>query len=126
MDHILSLKMFNELLDKFFDYLLETFPLYKGDVLLSKTSLDLIRRGNPKLVVDQFREYVSIHKREIFNCNEDFFLNFDKNCNVPSEHLMYGFKLKGIWTSTNITERQKAKIWLYFQKLVTLSEKISN
>jgi hypothetical protein len=124
MDKIYKIKLFNDTIDKLFDYLIETFPLYKSDVSLSKSSIELIRRGNPRLVIQQFIEYVDPYANRLLNCDENFFLNFDKNLNIPKEHVLYGLKFKGIWKSSNISRTQKAIIWLYFQKLYRLGKDI--
>ena len=124
MDKIYKIKVFNDTIDKFFDYLIETFPLYKSDVSLSRSSIELIRRGNPRLVIQQFIEYIEPYANKILNCDEEFFLNFDNYTDIPKEHMMYGLKLKGIWKSSNISNSQKAVIWLYFHKLYRLGKDI--
>lgn len=121
LNKIYQINMFNEALDHLFNYLIDTFPLYASDVLLSKSTLSLIKQGNPRLVMEQFMEFIEPYKSEILECNEDFFINFDKNCAIPNQHLMYGFKLKGIWESAKISDMQKARIWLYFHKLIAIS-----
>ncbi len=126
MDKLYKIKVFNDTIDKMFDYLSETFPLYKSDVSLSKSSIQLIRRGNPRLVIQQFVEFIEPYSDKLKNCDEKFFMNFDNYTNIPKEHMMYGLKLKGIWKSSNISNSQKAMIWLYFNKLYKLGKDIIN
>ena len=124
MDKIIKIKIFNETIDKLFDYLSDTFPLYKSDVTLSKSSIELIRIGNPRLVIQQFVDFLEPYSDKLLTCDEKFFLNFDNYNNIPKEHILFGLKLKGIWNSSNITISQKAIIWLYFQKLYNIGKDI--
>lgn len=124
MDKIYKIKLFNDTIDSLFDYLIEAFPLYKSDVLLSKSSVLLIRRGNPRIIIQQFIEFVEPYKDKLLNCDEQFFLNFDKNINIPKEHIMYGFKLRGIWRSSDISINQKTMLWLYFHRLYKLGKEV--
>ena len=126
MDKLYKIKVFNDTIDKLFDYLSETFPLYKSDVTLSKSSIELIRRGNPRLVIQQFVEFIEPYADKLLGCDEKFFTNFDNYKTLPKEHMMYGLKLKGIWKSSNISNSQKAMLWLYFHKLYKLGKDIIN
>ena len=60
--------------------------------------------------------------------NEYFFLNFDninlENIGFTSDHLILISKVKNIWLSSNINDKQKAYIWLYLQKLIQAGEKV--
>lgn len=127
MNKIIQIKIFNDILDQFFEYLEVNFPLFKSDLILTKTTVDFVRRNNPRLVVEQFIYYIYPYKAEIFNCNEKFFLNFEKNLSkseLNSENILFGMKIKNMWLSHNIQDIQKANIWLYFQKLIKAGENI--
>ena len=56
------------------------------------------------------------------------FLNFDninlENIGFTSDHLILISKVKNIWVSSNINNKQKAYIWLYLQKLIQAGEKV--
>jgi hypothetical protein len=67
------------------------------------------------------------YQRQIFGCDEDFFLQFESNLpqsDLTSDNLLAGMKIKNMWQSPETTERQKAYIWMYFQKLVLAGQKV--
>lgn len=121
MNKIANIRRFNDILDQLFNYLEDTFPFYKSDVILTKNSIHFIRRSNPRLVVEQFLQYVKPYSDEIFNCDEDFFINFEENMSLDQENMLYGLKLKSLWIqNTDATKSlyEKARIFDYFQKLL--------
>lgn len=127
MNKIIQIKIFNDILDQFFNYLETNFPLFKSDLVLSKTTVNFVRNNNPRLIVEQFMYYISPYKKEIYNCNENFFLNFEKNLvksELNTDNILLGMKIKNMWQSQNITDMQKANIWLFFQKLIKAGELI--
>jgi len=124
MSKIAQIKKFNDILDQLFNYLEDTFPFYKSDVILTKNSIHFIRRSNPRLVVEQFLQYVKPYSEQIFSCDEDFFMNFEQNMSLDQENMLYGLKLKSLWIqNTNVSQvlYQKARIFDYFQKLLNSS-----
>ena len=124
MSKIAQIKKFNDILDQLFNYLEDTFPFYKSDIILTKNSIHFIRKSNPRLVVEQFLEYVQPYSEQIFSCDEDFFMNFEQNMSLDQENMLYGLKLKSLWIqNTNISQTlyQKARIFDYFQKLLNSS-----
>lgn len=127
MNKIVQIKIFNDILDQFFDFLESNFPYFKSDIILTKSTTEFIRKSNPRLVVEQFMTLVLPYQQQIFDCNEDFFLNFENNMNksdLTVESILAGMKIKNMWLSDEITEHQKAYIWLYFQKLLKAGEKV--
>ena len=67
------------------------------------------------------------YRKYIFDCDEDFFLNFDTNLKqigVSSDDILFVSKIRTIWLTSDITNNQKAYIWMYFQKLVKAGEKV--
>lgn len=127
MNRIIQIKIFNNILDELFDYLEDTFSYFKSDIMLARTTTQLIRSSNPRLVVEQFMQYVGPYYERIFKCDEDFFLNFEKDQefreSLTSDNLLFGLKLKNIWLATDTTDLQKAAVFLYFQKLLKAGEK---
>lgn len=128
MSKIVQIKIFNDILDQFFDYLETNFVFFKSDLILSKTAVEFIRKSNPRLVVEQYIGYVEPYKKYIFNCDEDFFLNFDNlnltNIGFSKDDLVLITKIRSIWVSSNINDNHKAHIWLYLQKLTRAGEKV--
>jgi len=131
MNKIVQIKIFNDIMDQFLDYLETSFPFFRSDVILTRSAVQFIRRSNPRLVVEQFVTNVMPYKNQVFDCNENFFLNFEKNLvskdlnnQISRENIMVGMKIKNMWISSDITKIQKAHIWLYFQKLLRIGEKV--
>lgn len=128
MSKIVQIKIFNDILDQFLDYLETNFIDFRSDIILSRSTVEFIRRSNPRLVVEQYINCIYPFKKYIFECNEYFFLNFDniklQNIGFTSDHLILISKVKNIWISSNINDKQKAYIWLYLQKLIQAGEKI--
>jgi len=127
MSKIVQIKIFNDILDQFLDFLEFNFLIFRSDIILTKSTIDFVRRSNPRLVVEQYMSYVAPYETYIFECEEDFFLNFDTNLKqigLTSDDILFGCKIKNIWLSSDITDNQKAYIWLYFQKLLRAGKKI--
>lgn len=118
MNRIIQIKIFNGLLDNFFDFL-ETVSIdVQSDIILTRSTVNFIRKSNPRLVVEQFMEYSSPFRKEIENCNENFFLNYNVTTNDNSNLII---KLKYIWKI--LDKRQKATIFYYFNKLLKAGDK---
>ena len=129
MNKIVQIKIFNDILDQFFMYLEHEFELFRSDIILTKSSIDLIRKSNPRLVVEQFLEYVTPYSKQILECDDDFFLNFEQNMSLDKDNILYGLKLKSFWVETSNqnpdkTLRQKATMFYYFQKLLKSASKV--
>ena len=127
MSKIVQIKIFNDILDQFLGFLESNFLIFKSDIILTKSTIDFVRRSNPRLVVEQYMSYVGPYETYIFGCDEDFFLNFDTNLKqigLTSDDILFGSKIRNIWLSSDITDNQKAYIWLYFQKLLRAGKKI--
>ena len=129
MNKIVQIKVFNDILDQFFNYMEDEFPYFKSDIILTKSSIDFIKRSNPRLVVEQFLQYISPYSTQIMECDEDFFLNFENNMGLDKDNLLYGLKLKSMWMenshqNSEKTLLQKATIFYYFQKLLKSASKV--
>lgn len=125
MSLIIHIKVFNDILDQFFDYLETEFPDFKSDIILTRTGVEFIRSSNPRLVVEQFITMIQPFRLQIFECDEDFFLNFKLiPGQITNENSLLCVKVKNIWVSESTTNTQKAHIWFYFQKLIKAGDKI--
>ena len=119
MSKIVQIKIFNDILDQFLDYLEETFIFFRSDIIFIKSTVEFIRKSNPRLVVEQFMDYTGPYKEYILRCDEDFFLNINlQQTRLNIENQLFGNKLRNIWLSHDIVDKQKAHIWLYFHKLL--------
>lgn len=127
MSKIVQIKIFNDILDQFLDYLENNFEMFRSDIILTKSTVDFIRRSNPRLVVEQYMNFFRPYERHIFNCDEQFFFNFDINLSqigLTSDNILFGNKIRNIWMSDMTTHNQKAYIWLYFQKLLKAGKNV--
>lgn len=126
MNKIIQIKAFNDILDQFIDYIHVKFPVFKSDIILTKTALGLLRKSNPRMVVENLMEYILPYSKYIEECNEDFFLNTNNITNIEktSENLAFINRIKDIWVSDKISNHDKANIWLYFKKLLITGRKI--
>ena len=120
MNRFIQIKIFNGLLDNFFDFLESISIDLQSDIILTRSTISFIRKSNPRLVVQQFMEYSCNYRKEIENCNEIFFLNYNHTTNETINSNLI-LKLKSIWKT--LDKRQKATIFYYFNKLLTAGDK---
>lgn len=127
MNKIVQIKIFNDILDQFFIFLEKSFVDCRSDLILTKNAIEFIRKNNPRLVVEEFMNYIKPYEIQIFNCDEDFFLNFEPV--IPDslknkENLLLGSRLKNIWLSLGPKDDlKKASVFYYFQKLIKAGDK---
>lgn len=131
MTQIIHINTFNNVLDEFINYIDLRFDHLKYDIFLTKNALSLLRIGNPKLVIEQFLEYALPYESQIFDCNEEFFLNLSSE-DIQTEFNSFGLsflnnnlfasKLRKIWLSPDMSEIDKAKVFYYFQKLIIIGK----
>jgi len=123
----INIKIFNDILDQFFEFLETEFLDFQSDILITKTSISIIRKGNPKLIIEQFKEIISPYTQQIFDCDEDFFINFEKNISLDKNNLLTGLKLKHFFINNKNIQKiqhQKAMLFFYFQKLLSYANLI--
>ena len=126
MSKLINVHIFNDLLNKFFDFLDTNFIYFRADLVLIKSTTNFIRKGNPRLIVTQFMEYIKPYSKQIHDCDEKYFINFEKNCDLQhlsQDNFLLGKKIRDIYIEKETTERQKATIFYYFQKLLEIGEK---
>lgn len=127
MSKIVQIKIFNDVLDQFLTFLQSNFPLFKSDLILTKSSVDFVRNSNPRLVVEHFMKFTMPFHKEIFACDEDFFLdlqNLSKTSAEAEQNILLGMRIKNMWQSPSTTDEQKAMIWFFFHKLIKAGEKV--
>jgi hypothetical protein len=127
MSKIVQIKIFNDILDQFLSFLESNFPLFKSDLILTRSTIDFVRRSNPRLVVERFMHIISPFEKEVFDCNEDFFLDLDnlsKTSTEAAENILVGMRIKNMWQSPSTTDPQKAMIWFFFHKMIKAGQKV--
>jgi hypothetical protein len=120
MNKLVETKVFFDLLGQFFDYLEENYTMFKSDLILTRMTTNLLIKSNPRLVVEQFMDYMLPYSEHITECNDSFFLNFDNliNQDTPKNNIMFATRIKSIWIAKGTTDNEKARIWLFFQRLL--------
>lgn len=125
----MQIKIFNDVLDQLFEYMGSEFPYFRSDLVLTKSVIDTVRKSNPRLVVEQFLAYIAPYEKQIMDCDEDFFMNFENNMSLDKDNIMFGMKLRSMWLSNMIQDekqiiRQKATVFMMFMKLLKIGKTI--
>ncbi len=123
MSKIVQIKIFNNILDNFLTFIEQDFPFLKSKMMLTRNSVEFVRKANPRMVIEQFMNYAYKYKTKIFDCDEDFFIKEYDIQNINQDDFMSSINLKELWMSGQITNVQKAKIFLFFQQLYLSGEK---
>lgn len=113
-----SISAFNDMMGQFLVELHKTFPEEKG-VKKMMASFDLLRKTNPKLVVDGFMNGVSPYSEKISNKDETFFINESQNIDFLRE-----LDIISYWSKAN--DNTKSAIWQYLQTLYMLGTTITS
>ena len=121
---LIQTKCFLTLLDEFYDFLEMKLPLFRSDIILTRTYSDTMKAGNPRIVVNQFMGALKPFETKIMNCDEHFFLDFERNIKLEKEIQMIGARLKKYWLSEDLTIQDRAYIWGYIQGLLKIGNKI--
>tara|TARA_B110000967_G_C18819303_1_gene527790 strand:+ start:242 stop:619 length:378 start_codon:yes stop_codon:yes gene_type:complete len=119
------LSAFNNLVIKFNDDLIITFP-EENDFKVYKRGIILLNSANSKKICLLFKDYMKFYRQKIIEKDESFFLNnnyIDIVNKVQSDGLESIItKLKNYWN--NMSSGNKDKIWEYLNSLIKLSELI--
>ena len=117
-----QLTAFNSQLINFIQYLETKFP---DNVQIKSygTSIELLKKVNPRKLVEGFYEFVYPYKKEIMDSNESFFMNKDYTEDVggDSDSMLEAIQLKEIWNTAS--DDVHSQIFRYFQLLCLLTEK---
>jgi len=106
-----SVRAFTELLDKFLEELIEVFP-EESTLKKYQASYDLMKKTNPRKVVDVFMASVIPYQKQISAADEQFFLNNNID-------FLDGLNIKN-WWNDDLSDNTKACIWQYIQNLTIL------
>ena len=120
------LSAFNNLVIKFNDDLITTFP-EENDFKVYKRGIILLNSANSKKICLLFKDYMVLFRQKIIEKDESFFLNNNYTeivNNVQSDGLESIItKLKNYWNS--MSSGNKEKIWEYLNSLIKLSDLIN-
>jgi len=107
-----SVGTFNDMLEQFISELEQTFPEEKA-FKKYHTTLDIMRKANPRKCVDAFMKTVGKYSNQIMAKDDSFFVEFDE---LP---------IKKYWND-ELSEGTKSAIWQYLQTLNILGMTITN
>lgn len=117
------LTAFNNIILKFNDDLIDTFP-EENDFKVCKNALLLLKKANPRKVLEIFKYYSINFKQKIESRDETFFLETDsKSLTELEDNAISNIidKLRIYWKTLSVNN--KDKIWQYLNTLLKLSEK---
>lgn len=120
------LTAFNNLLNKFNEELISTFP-EENDFKVYSRGIQMINSANAKKVCSLFKNYMILYRHKILDKDESFFLNNNYNEIVTSstsdgiEGII--LKLKNYWSILSI--ENKDIIWQYLNSLIKLSDMVN-
>lgn len=124
MSQLVNIKLFNNLIDQFLEFLETDFKEFKSDIVLAKNTISILRTSNPRIFINMFMNSIEKYKKYIIECDEDFFLKFEENLDIEEDNIILGCKIREIWKSSETSDLQKAKIWNYLNKLIKIGEKV--
>jgi uncharacterized membrane protein YobD (UPF0266 family) len=121
------LTAFNNLIFKFTDDLIDTFP-EENDFKVYRRALTILKSANAKSMCIIFKNYSHIYKGKILVKDETFFMHNEyseiKQANEDENTVEQVInKLKVYWKELSI--ENKEKIWKYLETLIKLSDLIS-
>jgi hypothetical protein len=117
------LSKFNEQLLNFLQEMCRLFP---EDKKLSTFlfTVDLMKKANPRELMNQFKQYVYPFKSQIINKDESFFLENAFGDSIQDKSNMSEMlRIKEIWISGKLTKNDKDCIWNYFKVFIYLLDK---
>jgi len=120
------LTAFNNLVIKFNDDLIDTFP-EENDFKVYKRAIILLNMANAKKICKLFKNYMILYREKIVNEDETFFLNTNYKEIVEDagtegvESIIQ--KLKHYWST--LSSGNKTKVWGYLNSLIKLSDMIN-
>jgi len=116
----------NELILSLRDVVRDDYPSIDRTIGLFQDRLELLRKANPRKVIDGFIFFIYPYRDEIMKKDEGFFLrhNFDDAVNEAGMegNLVDVLHIKEIW-SGYANAQMKETIWEYFQVMILLSER---
>jgi hypothetical protein len=113
-----NIEHFNSFLKQFIENIMETFDEYKEIIQEYYKELLETERCSDDKYVKRFLKKTKDFKTNISEENDDMF--------KEDIYLLKNVNFKTLWTSGEISENNKKKIWEYLQTLYVLSETIIN
>jgi hypothetical protein len=112
-----SLSTFLTMFDQFLCELKDTFPTFKK-IASYHTKFDLLRKSNPKSILNLFMEHTAPYSDAIMSKDECFILD-------GSVQWVVDMQLKELWESDEMTPQAKEAIWAHLGSLFFFANTIS-
>ena len=115
------LTAFNNLVIKFSDELIQTFP-EENDFKVYKRGLEWLKESNAKKICNLFKVYTFNYREKIITKDDTFFLKNEYNEVVDTNDegiVLVINKLKKYWNT--LSNDNQLKIWEYLNTLLKLS-----
>jgi len=120
------LSKFNNTIEQFIDALIERYgyhAYFNKELNLMKDKLSLLRKTNPRKVIEGVLVFVYPYKKQIMENDESFFLEKNYQDDTKNEgHLVKALKIKEIW-ETDMDENTRNTIFNFFKVFIVLAEK---
>lgn len=116
------LSAFTDVVIRFNDELIELYP-DEQEFKTGKTAIMLVKRTNPRMLLNIFKAYITPWREQIEKRDETFFMEKDYKEEVVGDQniLMLIERLKEKWSY--IGDVNQLAIWKYLQTLVVLMDK---
>tara|TARA_R110002074_G_scaffold8841_2_gene35772 strand:- start:3185 stop:3664 length:480 start_codon:yes stop_codon:yes gene_type:complete len=112
-----SVGAFTEMMDRFLDELVKTFPEETG-LKKYQSTFDIMKKANPRKCVEVFMGSACNFQSQIMAKDEKFFLE-------GSVEFLDALNIKK-WWNEDLSESTKAAIWQYLQTLMILGTTITS
>lgn len=126
MSGVTTLTKFNNTVEQMIDALAERYSYHEyfsKELSLTKEKFVLLRKTNPRKVVEGVLVFVYPYKKQIMENDETFFLQKDYNNDTKDEgHLVKALKIKELW-DTDMDDVTKQNLFNYFKVLIVLAER---
>lgn len=110
-------------IENFIEEISILFPDIKS-IKLFRHQYEMVKMTNPKVLLENFIQYIYPHKKEIILENEDFFKGGGGQDFVNGNDNLTKFRdtMSDIWIE-KLSEENKKICWKYFKVFVLLSER---
>ena len=113
-----TVSAFNDMMEQFLNELVLTFPEEKA-IMGYQAKFDLVRRANPRGVLDSFMQGVSPFANMVMQKDEEFFKTHLSEIPILEEMNM------GVCWNDDLSQSTKDAMWQYIQTLYILGTTIS-
>jgi len=115
MNNIEYVRVFNQLVDQFFNELIETFPEQR-QIRTRYLAFQTVCKANVRKTVTNFMNNSLPYLEKILNKDESFFFGDDK------PDILKQLKVE-LWWNSDLSEKTKATIWKYIQSFFAVGIK---